>query len=353
MIEAPLPPDATLTDAITAIEKTHRRIAVVTNNDGRVVGTLTDGDIRRCILNGGNMQTTVDAAMNHNPITVEEHSSDSYVLELMGQANIEALPMIDVTGNFKRIVHVTDIGSDVEEFGDASNFAYAVIMAGGEGMRLRPITENIPKPMVEIGGAPLIEHQIRRLATAGIKKVYISVNYLSHIIEDYFGDGKQYGIEIVYLRENVKLGTAGPLSLIKDKPSSSILVMNGDILSTFDLASLYEYHIAHDSIITVAAIDYLINIPFGVIHSSGVSVTGLSEKPSQRFLCNAGIYVMSPSAFELIPGVCHWNMTDLIETCLANEKEVTVFPVHEYWSDVGTHDDLEKVQEYLKNNKIT
>lgn len=351
MSEQPLLASATLTDAIRAIESTHRRIAVVVDNDRCIAGTLTDGDIRRCLLDGGDLNTTVDKAMHTSPITVDEFGSDDLILELMRSGNIEALPVVDSLGRFLRIVHITDVNV-AHALDDASQFSFAVIMAGGEGMRLRPITETIPKPMVKVGGMPLIEHQIRRLARAGVKKVYIAVNYLSHVIEDYFENGQQYKLEIRYLKEKSKLGTAGALSLIPEPPRAPFAVMNGDILSTCNLGALFEFHSRHNAAVTVAAIDYLVNIPFGVIQARGVAVTALQEKPSQRFLCNAGIYVLSPSVFDLIPAATHWNMTDLINSCLSREKNVAVFPVHEYWSDVGTPDDLRKARDYIKSNRM-
>lgn len=174
-------------------------------------------------------------------------------------------------------------------------------MAGGEGMRLRPLTETIPKPMVDIGGVPLIERQIQRLVRAGIRRAYISVNYLSHIIEKHFGDGVDFGLEICYLREQEKLGTAGALSLLPERPVAPIIVMNGDILTTSDFGSLYAFHNNYSAQVTVAAVDYRVNIPYGVIRAEGPYVTELAEKPSQRFLCNAGIYAVSPLALGMLP----------------------------------------------------
>ena len=241
-------------------------------------------------------------------------------------------------------MHLSDLDKNKTPSQDAAEFAFAVIMAGGEGMRLRPITDTIPKPMVDIGGVPLLERQIQRLDKVGVRKVYLSVNYLSHVIEDHFGDGRDFGIEIRYLREQEKLGTAGALSLLPEKPTAPIIVMNGDILTTSDFGSLYAFHQAHDAQITVAAVDYRVNIPYGVINAEGASVKGLAEKPSQRFLCNAGIYAVSPEALELLQDTRYCNMTDIVESCLNKELPVAVFPVHEYWSDIGTPDDLEKAR---------
>ena len=219
-----------------------------------------------------------------------------------------------------------------------------VILAGGLGTRFSEETVLKPKPMVDICGVPLLERQIQRLAKAGLKRVYISVNYLSHVIEDHFGDGASFGLEIRYLRELQKLGTGGALSLLPERPDAPIVVMNGDILTTSDFGSLNAFHCNHAAEITVAAVDYRINIPFGVIQNEGSYVTGLTEKPSQRFLCNAGIYVLAPAALDLLPNGKPFNMTDLIDACLAMGRPVAIFPVHEYWSDIGTPADLDKAR---------
>jgi dTDP-glucose pyrophosphorylase len=343
MSDKPLSAQAPLVEAVRAIEASRRRIAVVVADDARLLGTLTDGDVRRCLLAGGSLETPVSEAMNRHPLSAPDGSADGYLLDLMRRGNILAVPMVDQAGRFVRLVHLTDL-APADASGDASSFEFAVIMAGGEGVRLRPLTEHIPKPMIDMGGVPLLERQIERLAKAGLRRVYISVNYLSHVIEEYFGDGTPFGLEICYLKEREKLGTGGALSLLPERPSRAIVVMNGDIVTTSDFGCLHSFHLNHGAQVTVAAVDYRINIPYGVIHTDGPYATGLAEKPSQRFLCNAGIYAVSPQAFELLPAGGAFNMTDLIDACIAARRAVAVFPVHEYWSDIGTPADLEKAR---------
>lgn len=343
VINKPLDINSNLVEAVRAIEVSRRRIAVVVSVDGLLMGTLTDGDVRRCLLTGGSLATPVVEAMNREPLSAPCGSPVSYLLDIMKRGNILAIPLVDTSGRFVELVHLTDLAPD-EVVTGATGFAAAVIMAGGEGMRLRPVTKNIPKPMLDIGGVPLLERQVQRLAKAGLKRVYLSVNYLSHIIEDHFGDGSSFGLEIHYLKEKEKMGTGGALSLLPVCPEAPILVMNGDILTTSDFGSLWTFHHTHLASITVAAVDYHIQIPFGVIHNEGPYVTGLAEKPSQHFLCNAGIYVVSPSALELVPHGKPFNMTDLIDACLVASRQVAIFPVHEYWSDIGTPADLDKAR---------
>lgn len=349
MIEAALSVDASLYDAVRAIEETVRRLAVVTTPNGKLLGTLTDGDIRRCLLAGGTMESTVAEAMNRNPVSAPVNTSSQFIIDLLHRNNIRALPLVDDNDCYVRIVHLSELleQTEVEDLGNI--FSAAVIMAGGKGTRLRPLTKSIPKPMVEIGGLPLLERQIQRLVESGIRLVYISVNYLSNVIEDHFLDGERFGVSIKYLRETDKLGTAGALSLIPDKLDGPLLVMNGDVFTTSDFVNLSHYHTDQQADLSVSAIEYNIKIPYGVIRSENARIIALEEKPSQRFLCNAGIYVLSPHLLSMIPSGTFFNMTDLIEECLSLGKRVVVFPVHEYWSDIGTPADLAQVrQDFIK-----
>jgi dTDP-glucose pyrophosphorylase len=347
MTESPLRPEAPLVAAVRAIEASHRRIAVVIDPDGVLLGTLTDGDVRRSLLAGGTLETPLSRAMNRQPIVAEEGASHAHLLSLMRRGNIMAVPLVDGNRRFRRLVHLSDLKTAVPTGGEGTGFEFAVIMAGGEGLRLRPVTQTLPKAMVDIGGVPLLERQLEGLTQAGFRTVYISVNYLSHVIEDHFGDGRRFGIRIMYLREQEKLGTAGALTLLPETPQGPIVVMNGDILTTFDLGNLHRYHVQHEAHVTVAAVDYRISVPYGVICTDGAYVTQLQEKPSQRFLCNAGVYAVSSVALSLLAQSQYCNMTDLISACIQRNRRVAAFPVHEYWSDIGTPDDLEKARAFF------
>lgn len=346
-----LDPDSILLDAVRLIEESHRRIALVLDGNKALIGTLTDGDIRRCLLAGGSLQTSVLKAMNTSPLVVKEGSTKSQLIEIMKIGNVMAIPVVDEKGHFKNLIHLTDLEQS-EKFSEASGeFEFAVIMAGGEGTRLRPITANIPKPMVEIGGRPLLEHQVLRMIRAGIRRIYISINYLGHVIEDHFGDGSNFGVDIRYLRENEKLGTAGALALLPERPRGPIIIMNGDIFTTINFESLCAFHKKHGALITLAAIDHKVNIPYGVVNTDGFYVKDIVEKPSQRFLCNAGIYAISPLALDSLQSVEFLNMTDIINASLNCAVPVSVFPIHEYWSDIGTPDDLERTRASFLNGK--
>jgi len=349
MSENILQTSATLIDAIRAIEATSKRLAIVLSDDSRVLGTLTDGDIRRWILQGNTLQALVLDAMNANPVTAPANTSDSALREKLANNNIRSLPLVDGQNKYVRTLHEMELDSGKNGIIKGNTFSTAVIMAGGEGARLRPLTENIPKPMVEVNGLPLLERQIHRLCKMGITVVYISVNYLGDVIKSYFGDGSKFGLEVHYITEDKRLGTAGALSLLPeiDDPRP-VLVLNGDILTTSDFINLFQFHEDHQSEITISAIDYTVEIPYGVIQYDGTEVVGLEEKPSQRFFCNAGIYALSVGVLKKIPLDTFWNMTDLIEQCMADKDKVSVFPVHEYWTDIGTPEDLEKAREKFK-----
>ena len=206
--------------------------------------------------------------------------------------------------------------------------------------------------MIEIDGIPLLERQIKKLVEIGIKKIYISVNYLSEIIENHFKDGSKYGVIIHYLKETEKLGTAGSLSLLPESPERSILVMNGDVLTNSNFRNLFEFHNSNDAKMTVSAIDFKVTVPYGVIREKNGFIQKLEEKPSQRFFCNAGIYAISPEALKLISKRIFFNMTDLVELCLSKQIPVSVFPIHEYWSDIGTPSDLEKARNFFINQQL-
>lgn len=352
MIEEALGKRAPLLDAIKAIEISKRRLSVVVDDEGVVVGTLTDGDIRRHILAGGGLSGECSQAMNLDPLTVLEGSPENYIIDLMRTRNIVAVPLVDANGRYKRVLHLLDFESGSVDSFSKVDFDFAVIMAGGEGRRLRPITEKIPKPMLEIGGVPLLERQILRLSDAGISKVYISVNHLGEIIHSYFGSGEKYNVQIEYLWEDEPLGTAGALRLLPEKPANPILVMNGDVLTTSDFLGFYQYHIYHQADLTMAAIDYQVNVPYGVVETDGPRLTGLREKPSDRFLCNAGIYAISPSALDSVCKEGRFDMTDLVGACLKAEKTVCVFPVHEYWNDIGTPEDLDAARQHFQKSEL-
>jgi NDP-sugar pyrophosphorylase family protein len=221
----------------------------------------------------------------------------------------------------------------------------ALIMAGGEGRRLRPITETIPKPMVEVGGKPILASQIEALARAGFRTVFLAVNYKAEMIEEYLGEGSRFGVRARYLREREKLGTAGALSLLPEVPTGPLLVLNGDVVTGADFRALLDFHCGSGCAATVCATCYELRVPLGVLRVSGSLLAGIEEKPCVGYLCNAGIYVLEPEAVKMVPAGVRYDMTDLLEKLVESGKPVAVHPLNEFWIDVGRPEDLERARQ--------
>ena len=347
MTVTPLTPDARLRDAIERIEETRRGIAVVCDAEGQVLGTVTDGDVRRAILRGADLDSAVSESMNASPLSAPASTPDHELATLLQDRGLEAMPLVDDAGRFQGIAHFRDLLPEAREYGGAEGFVAAVVMAGGEGRRLRPLTDTIPKPMVEVGGMPLIERHIRHIARAGIGRAYMSVNYLAEVIENHFAAAGPFHTQIDYLREDRKMGTAGALSLLPTLPDGPLLVLNSDIVHAIDYGSLLAFHKAHGAALTVAAVEHRIQIPYGVIRAKEDRLVALEEKPSQRFLCNAGIYVIGTEARTHIARDRAIDMTDVITELSAAGKPIAVFPIHEYWADVANPEDLERVRKEI------
>ena len=345
-MSAPLRTDASLRDAVSVIEATTARIAVVVDELGQVAGTLTDGDIRRALLDALELDAPVTAAMNRSPVIGDVDMPKAALLELLRSGNLESLPLVDADGSFSHVVHVTDF--DAPPSDEASGFWGAVIMAGGKGERLQPLTEHIPKPMIEVGGVPLMENIVRSLVGARIKRIFVAVNYMGHVIEDHFGNGAAYDAHIEYLRESEPRGTAGPLSLLEDVPQGPLLVVNGDVLTGSDFRSLLDFHSEQAASITVGVVRHRVEIPYGVLETDGARAVSIEEKPSRTFLCNAGIYAASPETISTVPSDRAYDMTDLIRDLLDAGKHIAVFPIHEHWTDIGTPLDLERARDHLR-----
>lgn len=333
---------ATVRECMGVIDKNKQGIALIVNNKGRLVGTVTDGDIRRFILAGRSIDESVTNVMWTKPLTAPLGTSEKTLKDLMNKHLLRNIPILDRNGCPCKIMNLRDLVSEE----DACQ--YAVIMAGGKGKRLKPITENIPKPMIKVGNKPILENIINYLKESSIVNIYISLNYKTEIIEKYFKDGSTFGVNITYLKEKKELGTAGALTLLPEIPSSPLLIINGDVITKTNFIRLIEFHKQHRCVMTVAAAQYTLNIPYGVLNISSHYLLGIEEKPEQKFLCSAGIYMLNPEALPLIPGDTSFDMTDLIQELVRKGLPVTTFPIHEYWVDIGHRDDLEKVQNDLQ-----
>jgi dTDP-glucose pyrophosphorylase/CBS domain-containing protein len=327
-------------EAIELINQNRIGFVCVVNEKGKVEGTITDGDIRRAVLNGLDLYTPCSLIMNTSPTTILEDVSKKEALEILKKRNLRHLPVLNKDNKLVNIISINDfINSET-----ISTAKTAVIMAGGEGKRLRPFTENIPKPMLEVDGRPILESIVLQLKNYGYEKFYISVNYLSEVITDYFKDGRDFGVEIFYLKEEKKLGTAGALSMLPGEHAEPILVLNGDVISDINFQQFYDFHIDKKSDFTLAASTYRFEIPFGVLNLAGNDIVGVEEKPTKSFLCSAGIYMVTKKIIDLVPQNQRFDMTEVLEAAIERDFDTKVFPLHECWLDVGRKEDLMKAK---------
>jgi NDP-sugar pyrophosphorylase family protein len=268
-------------------------------------------------------------------------------LQLMHEHRVQQLPLLDTEGSVVDLVTLQDL-----EKAPISSPARAIIMAGGTGTRLLPLTENTPKPMLPIGNRPMLEHIISQLREAGIQQVHLATHHLSEQIADYFQQGQELDVHIDYLKEPVPLGTAGSLRML-NRPKETLLVVNGDILTTLDYRAMLAYHKKHQADLSIAVRLYDVEVPYGVVNVEETKVTGLLEKPTYTFAVNAGIYCLEPSACDFIPASCRFDMTELVEALIKNERTVVSFPIHEYWVDIGRPDDYARAQKDFIDGKFS
>jgi len=325
-------------EVMTVIDRNRTGIALVTDIDGKLIGTVTDGDIRRFILSGGSLNDTCETIMSHSPFIAKDSDSFETLRHLIKRHQVRHMPVVDSAGRPVDIISASD-------FVDGKNGQVAVIMAGGEGKRLLPLTEDIPKPMVPVGGRPLLEQTVEQLRISGVAIIYLSVNYRADVIKDHFGDGGRFGVEIRYIEEKTKLGTAGSLTLLPEIPQNPLLVMNGDVVTNVNYERILDFHRHHRCVMTVAATEYKIKVPFGALNLADHFILGIDEKPTHRFLCNAGIYVIDPELLRFIPADSPYDMTDLLQRTIREGMPNAAFPVHEYWIDVGRKNDLDRACE--------
>ena len=321
----------------------HLTLFVVEGNN-KLVGTITDGDIRRALARDYTVYDTIDEIMNINFIKlVQGDFNFSQILEIK-KLKIALIPIVNKKVIVKKIINFEKIKSFLP--------LEAIIMAGGEGKRLRPLTEKTPKSLLKVGNRPIIEHNIDRLAEYGVEKIHISIKYLGYLIEEYFQNGEAKNISISYVKEDVPLGTIGAVSLINNLNSNYILLMNSDILTNIDYEDFFMEFVNQDADMAVATIPYKVDIPYAVLETSQNLVIDLKEKPTYTYYSNAGIYLIKKDLIKLIPTNSFFNATDLMELLIKSGKKLISYPLHSYWLDIGKHDDFEKAQEDIKHIKF-
>ena len=333
-----LGPDGTVRDALAAIEGARGATALILDKDGRLLGTVSDGDIRRGLLRGETLESPVTTVMFTQPVTAASDTPRDALLSLMQAHEIRDVPLIDADGRLVAVRELRELlAADIRD-------NEVVIMAGGRGRRLMPLTETVPKPMIEVHGRPLLEIILARLIRQGFRKFRFSVHYLSHVIKEHFEDGARWGVSIHYIEETRPLGTGGALSLIEDPPEHALVVMNGDVLTNLDVGWMVEHHERARAAATVGVREHEMQLPYGIFATEGERVRGFREKPVMNFSINAGIYVLEPEVLTLREKGTTFDMPDLIEDCLKSGKLVSAYQITEAWHDVGEMAELERAR---------
>jgi len=337
--KAILPLHSTIEDAIRNLDMVAIKIVLVVDGSGALAGTLSDGDVRRGLLRGLGLSNSITEVMNRNALVVPPTMSRELTRQMMLINKVHQVPVVDENN------HVVDLHLWDENELPAERKNLMVIMAGGMGKRLRPHTENCPKPSLKVSGRPILEHIIERASGEGFRNFVISTHYLGQMIEDYFGNGEKFGVRIEYLREQAPLGTAGALSLLCGRPTEPLIVTNGDVLTDIRYGELLDFHVSHAATATMAVRIYEWQHPFGVVCTQGVEVIGFEEKPVSRSKINAVIYALEPSTLNLLEYNQQCDMPTLFERLKDASWRTVAYPMHEPWLDVGRPPDLEKARE--------
>ncbi len=331
-------PSTSIIEAMRLIDKIALQILLVTDADKTLLGTITDGDIRRAILKGGSMEDPIINVMNSRPTTFSMDENVEDMLIAMRLLKISKVPVVD---NKNRVVNLEILD---ELLHPTLKDNPVVIMAGGLGSRLGSLTRDCPKPLLHVGEQPVLQTILENFLVYGFHNFYFSVNYKGEMIEDYFGDGKRWNVNIRYIHENKRMGTAGPLSLLPEKPETPFFVMNGDILTKINFLQLLDFHTEQRAAATMCAFKYDMQIPYGVLEVKKHRLVEINEKPVQSFFVNAGIYVLEPETLCHIPADTFFDMPSLYETLIETKQEAAVFPLREYWLDIGHMSDFERAQ---------
>jgi dTDP-glucose pyrophosphorylase len=322
---------------LETVTKNSKQAVAVVDESGRLMGLITDGDIRRAILRGSSLDATVDTVMNRHPTAAAAGIRRQDAIAIMQRREIRHLPLTDARGIFTDLLLLDEL-FEAPELPNS-----AVLMAGGFGRRLAPLTEETPKPLLKVGGKPIIEIMIERLRAAGIRDVFMTLHYKKQMIADHFGNGDRLGVRIRYHYEEAPRGTAGSLADFRGGTfRAPFLVVNADILTKCDFREMLTFHGKHHAAMTVGTVPYAVDLPYGILEVEGEQLAAVKEKPRLDFMINSGIYVLSPMVLDTMKLGSVLDMPDLIANLKRDGFRVVAFPIREYWLDVGRHDDLSK-----------
>ncbi len=344
--KAVLPLNSKIREAIQVLDDVSLKIVLITDSTGALIGTISDGDIRRGLLKGLDLESPIQTIVHNDALVVPPNLNREVVVQLMTANKIQQVPIVDE----KMHVIGLHLWDQMNALSTRSNVM--VIMAGGKGSRLHPQTENCPKPLLPIAGKPILEHIIERAKAEGFSHFILAIYHLGHMIEEYFGNGDELGVKIEYLREESPLGTAGALGLLNPPPEAAFVVTNGDVITDIRYGELLDFHIQHGATATMAVRVHEWQNPFGVVETQGIKIIGYEEKPVSRSHINAGVYVIEPSAIQHLVKSVPCDMPTLFELLQKEEDKVVAYPIHERWLDVGRPDELLKATELNYSDDI-
>jgi dTDP-glucose pyrophosphorylase len=336
--KAILPAHATIQQAISNLDQVAIKIVLVVNEAGELEGTISDGDIRRGLLKGLDLNSPITSVIHRNALVVPPEMGREMVMQLMVANKIQQIPAVDEHR------HVVGLHLWDEIATPPVRPNLMVIMAGGMGTRLRPHTENCPKPLLPVAGKPMLEHIIEHAKLEGFSHFVLAIHYLGHMIEEHFGNGERLGVQIDYLREQSPLGTAGALGLLNPRPDAAFVVTNGDVITDIHYGELLDFHLRHNAAATMAVRVHEWQHPFGVVQTEGIEIVGFDEKPVARTHINAGVYALEPDALNALAADTRCDMPALFERLQEQSKRTVAYPMHEPWLDVGRPDDLERAR---------
>lgn len=337
-VNAILPSNSKISDAIRCLNDSGLQVVMVVSESGKLLGTVTDGDIRRGLLIGYTLDADITKIINGNPLVVSQEQGNDSVLSLMQLKKIHQIPIVNGLG------HVLGLHVIENLLGKQQRPHIMVIMAGGKGIRLRPHTEYCPKPLLPVGGRPMLEHIILRAKKSGIVKFKIAIHYLGEMIVEHFRDGSHLQVEIEYIREHEPLGTAGALGLLDEYPDKPFIVTNGDVLADIDYGEMIDFHVRNSAYGTMSVRNHELQHPFGVVNADGINIINIEEKPIFRTNINAGIYALSPEVLKYLVKNEYCDMPTLFERIIKDKFKTIIFPMYESWLDVGREEDLQRAR---------
>jgi len=328
-----------LIDAMRSLERSSLEIALIMDDSGRLIGTMTDGDIRRALLKGATIEAPLAPYIQRHFVSVRPETARADVLELMQARSLNQIPILEQDGKLGGLHLLREMIGSIEQPN------WAVIMAGGKGTRLRPFTDDLPKPMLPVAGRPILERLVLHLVGHGIRRIFLSINYLGHVIENHFGDGQKFGCQIEYLRESHPLGTGGPLSLLPGMPSHPLIVLNGDLVTMVNFGAMIEFHDRGRHAATLGVREYSHVVPFGCLELKDARIVRFEEKPILTRLINTGLYVLDPVLITRVPREQEFPITNLFEECILRGDSLGAYEIEDDWIDVGQREQLQLARE--------